>query len=165
MQQNKRFVIITLAVIISVLTVTLAVQAATTISTNIVTEGTLDVTGNSTLASADIGGGYTAGSGSGSTLSAAGVFSLNSDVNVNGMATTTGSSGQFATQGFIGTGTTTPSMEISAASSATTTLLLFSSSATKGGCIQLESPSSAGSYFRMYATSSGIAFFEAGTCK
>lgn len=221
--KQQKFLTVTISAFLSVLFVAMMAQAVTTISTNMVTDGTLSVTGNSTLTSADIGGGYTAGSGtgatvsaagalsingdfavngyatttaatgnietagtltvvgnsvltsadigggyaagsgSGSTLSTAGVFSLNGNLNVNGMATTTASNGQLATQGNIGTGTTTPHAELTASGSATTTLYLHSTNTAAGGCLQLEGPS--GTVFRMYATSSGVAFFETGTCK
>lgn len=150
----------------------------------VVTTGTLTVGGNSILASTDIGGGYTAGSGgSGLTLSAAGKLQMNNNLEINGMATTTGSTGNFQTRGAISAsstlqvtgaifsysnigagGTSTPSMEISAYSeSATSTLYLHSNTSGKGGCIQMNAPD--GSILRMYATTTGIARWETGGCK
>ncbi|MBI2175712.1 MAG: hypothetical protein HYU35_03210 [Parcubacteria group bacterium] len=93
--------------------------------------------------------------------------SISENLMVNGMATTTGSSGQFATQGFIGAGgTSTPATEISASGAATTTLYLHSTG-TAGGCIQLESSTS--TVYRIYigedTGGSTELVIEAGTCK
>lgn len=64
----------------------------------------------------------------------------------------------------IGIGTSTPSQnEVSVSSSGTSTVYGHSTSNTQGGCLQLESP--AGSVFRLYATTSGLAIFETGSCK
>jgi hypothetical protein len=68
---------VTLAVVLSVLVVTATVGAATTISTNIDTGGTLTVSG---------------------------VSALNGDVRVNGYATTTAASGNIATEGSLKVG-------------------------------------------------------------
>lgn len=97
----KSFITIGLALLGSFAIIALSVSAATTISTNIDTAGTLSVTGNSTITSADIGGGYTAGSGTGATISSAGALSINGDLNVNGNATTTASSGNIETAGTL----------------------------------------------------------------
>ena len=104
--RNKQVAALLMAAV-AVLIAGAVAEAATTISTNLDTDGTLDVAGNSILASADIGGGYTAGSGSGATLSTAGALSINGNFNVNGQATTTAASGNFATEGsvLIGGGT------------------------------------------------------------
>jgi len=72
------------SVLAGVLFVTMAVNASTTISTNIQTDGTLGVTGLTTLTGA-------------STTR----ISLTNNLMVNGMATTTGSSGDIATQGSV----------------------------------------------------------------
>jgi len=67
----------------------------------------LDHNGNASTtmltSTADIwaGGGYTAGTGSGVKISTAGVIQLNSDLEINGRATTTGSTGAFATRGTV----------------------------------------------------------------
>ena len=112
----KKFFSVVLSVIVSFAFVFAVTYAATTISTNIETGGTLTVTGNSILTSSDIGGGYTAGTGSGVTISAAGAISGNGDLAVNGFATTTATNGNFATKGtlevtglstFLGGATTT----------------------------------------------------------
>lgn len=87
---------------------TLAVTGATTLTGAATLSSTLDVTGNSTLASADIGGAYSAGGGSGTTITAAGKGQFNGDLEINGFATTTASNGNFASQGTIGVGTSTP---------------------------------------------------------
>jgi len=84
------------SVLAGVLFVTMAVNASTTISTNVSTGGTLDVTGLTTLANA-------------STTR----ISLTSNLMVNGMATTTGSTGAIATQGnltVLGTASTSALM-------------------------------------------------------
>ena len=141
-------------------------MATTTASTgNIATQGTLTVTGNSVLLSTDIGGAYSAG-GSGATVAATGALSINGNLAVNGMATTTASSGQFVTEGSIGVATSTPSTEISASGTATTTLYLTSTTDGangKGGCIELEGPN--GTVFRIYATTTGPLIAEVGVCK
>ena len=114
---------------------------------NITTQGTLNVTGLTTLI--------------GATTTR---VSISENLMVNGNATTTGSNGQFATQGKIGAGgTSTPATELAASGSATTTLYLHSTSGTNGGCLQLEGPD--GTVFRLYATTSGLANIESGTCK
>ncbi len=86
-----------------------AVQAATTISANISTGGTLDVTGLSTLggyistASSTISAGQFTVLGK-SSLQQASTTDLTAAGNlwVNGFATTTGANGNFATQGTLG---------------------------------------------------------------
>ncbi len=85
---------------------TLAVTGATTLTGAATLSSTLDVTGNSTLASADIGGAYSAGGGSGATITAAGKGQFNGDLEINGFATTTAASGNFVTQGTVGVATT-----------------------------------------------------------
>ncbi|TSD03656.1 MAG: hypothetical protein Athens071426_145 [Parcubacteria group bacterium Athens0714_26] len=154
-------------------------MATTTGSTgNIATEGTLTVAGATTLSS-------TLGVTSGlTTLSFASTtsISLTQNLMVNKMATTTGSTGNIATEGTIisvgknGVGTTTPATEYSADSTATTTVALYSSTSAVGGCLQMEG--SNGTPYRMYVgradiatTSTGrpagtiIAYWEAGSCK
>ncbi len=144
------------------------VNAASTISTDISTGGTLTVTGNSVLTSADIGGGYSAG-GSGATITAAGKLSVNGDLEINGMATTTAASGNIATQGTLGVATTTPSQEIGVAgdaffgSSATTTVFVTSTGSTKGGCLQLTGTN--GTTYRIYVGGAGTLVTEAGSCQ
>ncbi|OHA27339.1 MAG: hypothetical protein A3C06_00620 [Candidatus Taylorbacteria bacterium RIFCSPHIGHO2_02_FULL_46_13] len=121
--------------------------------------GTLNVTGLTTLAIA----------------SSTGSVSLNgttANFMVNGMATTTASSGNIFSQGTLGLGTTTSSgKEVTVSSSATTTLYLDSTStgtSGNGGCIQLMTSNrndTAGKMYRLYATTTGFAIFEAGTCE
>src|SRR3989344_138473 len=89
----------------------LTVSGASTLTGAATLSSTLDVSGNSTLASADIGGAYTAGGGTGATITATGKGQFNGDLEINGFATTTAASGNFATQGTVGVGTTTPSQE------------------------------------------------------
>lgn len=100
-KKQKDFFTIGLSVLVSFAFVAVSASAATTISTNIDTGGTLNVTGNSTLASVDIGGAYAAGSGSGVTISPAGALSFNGDLSINGYATTTATSGNIATAGTL----------------------------------------------------------------
>lgn len=85
---------------------------ATTIGTNVSVTGTLSsdgaatmsstlsVTGNSTLTSVDVGGAYSAG-GSGATFTTAGKGQFNGDLEINGFATTTATTGHFDTEGGI----------------------------------------------------------------
>ena len=82
--KDARFPMMIVSVLAGVLFVTMAVNASTTISTNIQTDGTLGVTGLTTLTGA-------------STTR----ISLTNNLMVNGMATTTGSSGDIATQGSV----------------------------------------------------------------
>ena len=96
---------------------------------------------------------------------------------MNGMATTTATTGSFGTLGNIGAGTTTPTtLELSAQGSATTTVGVFSSGTRVGGCIQLQATN--GALYRMYvnpddvATTTSInghtgiiAVWQAGSCK
>ena len=105
MKSNKIFSI-ALSVFVSFVFVFAVTFAASTISTNISTGGTLTVSDNSVLASSDIGGGYTAGSGSGATISATGAISANGDLAINGFATTTATTGAFATRGAIAASST-----------------------------------------------------------
>src|SRR3989344_506701 len=125
---------------------------------NVTATGTLTVTGLTTL-------GYASSSG----------ISISTGANslmVSGTATTTGSSGQFATQGFIGAaGTSTPAAELSATSAATTTLYLDTSGTKKGSCIELVR-STDGTVFRLYVGTTTLNNFnttvlqvEAGSCK
>lgn len=82
--------------------------ATTTASNgNFETAGTLTVVGNSVLASADIGGAYVAGTGTGLTVDATGKLQLNGNLEVHGYATTTAANGNIATEGslVIGSGT------------------------------------------------------------
>ncbi|MDP3710304.1 MAG: hypothetical protein Q8R29_01105 [bacterium] len=53
-------------------------------------------------------------------------------------------------------------------SSGTTTMRVESTANGRGGCIQIESPGAlagAGSYFHMYATTTGAAYWQTGACK
>ncbi|QQG42924.1 MAG: hypothetical protein HYW15_01800 [Candidatus Giovannonibacteria bacterium] len=132
---------------------TLAVTGATTLSS------TLGVTGLTTLGYASSTGGISISTGANSLM-------------VSGTATTTGSSGQFATQGFIGAGgTSTPAAELSATSAATTTLYLDTSGTKKGSCIELVR-SHDGVVFRLSVGTTTLDNFnttvllvEAGACK
>ena len=73
---------VVVAVVISLLFVVASVHAATTISTDILTGGNVNATG---------------------TLAVTGVSSLYGNLNINGFATTTAASGNFATQGNVTT--------------------------------------------------------------
>lgn len=81
---NRSVISVIATVILSVMLIAAIVEAATTISTNISTGGTLNVTGLTTL-----------GFASSTTQS------LTGNLIVNGYATTTGASGNFATQGTL----------------------------------------------------------------
>ncbi|OGY66349.1 MAG: hypothetical protein A3A16_00360 [Candidatus Harrisonbacteria bacterium RIFCSPLOWO2_01_FULL_44_18] len=142
---------------------------------NMATEGTLNVTGKTTLVFASTTGvslsgnlmvngmatttGLTGNMATEGTLNVTGKttlgfasttgVSLTQNLLINGNATTTGSSGQFATQGFIGAGgTTTPATEFAATSAATTTLYLDSSLSGAGGCLELDGPDN--TVYRIY---------------
>lgn len=84
--KKTKFFSVALSVIVSFAFVYAVTYAASTISTNIETGGTLSVTGNSTLTSADIGGGY---GSTGVTISAAGAISADGLATLAGGATTT----------------------------------------------------------------------------
>lgn len=169
--------------------VNLAVHGNTLISGNITSvanvtaTGTLTVSGLSTLsgfvssASSSVGANFSVAGplSASSTLTVSGASSLKGNVDVNGNATTTASSGQFATQGFVGAGgTSTPSVELSALGTGTTTLYMHSSGSNKGSCIELRQPHT-GNEFRIYigspsqhtgATTTGSALVvESGSCK
>ncbi|MBU1091524.1 hypothetical protein KKA27_01515, partial [Patescibacteria group bacterium] len=146
--------------------------STTMISTtgNIWVDGILTVAGNSVQASADIGGGYnTLGTGSGITLSTAGKIQLNSDLEVNGYATTTASNGNFNTNGSIAIASTTPAQELTVTgdayfgSAATTTLHIKSTAASTGGCVEIEGAND--TIYRFYATTTGPIILEAGVCQ
>ncbi|OGF64175.1 hypothetical protein A2661_00315 [Candidatus Giovannonibacteria bacterium RIFCSPHIGHO2_01_FULL_45_24] len=154
----------------------LAVQGSAYISgalvnvSNITATGTLAVTGATTLSSTlGVTGLTTLGFASSSGIS---ISTGANSLMVSGTATTTGSSGQFATQGFIGAGgTSTPAAELSATSAATTTLYLDTSGTKKGSCIELVR-STDGTVFRLYVGTTTLNNFnttvlqvEAGSCK
>lgn len=90
------------------------ITGATTLTGAATLSSTLSVTGNSTLTSADVGGAYTAGGGSGITLTAAGKGQFNGDLEINGFATTTATTGNFVTQGTLGVATTSSWAKLSA---------------------------------------------------
>ena len=153
-------------------------QYATTTASNgnfategtITADGILTITGNSVLTSADIGGAYSAG-GSGITLTTAGKGQFNGDLEINGFATTTATSGNFANQGTVGVGTTTPSQELGVAgdglfvSSATTTITISSTGAVGGGCLQMEN-GAGDTMYRIYVVAAGNSLrVEAGACQ
>lgn len=182
----RKYFSVVLSVFVSVMAVALVGSAATTISTDISTGGTLSVTGASTLTGNVSAAGTLAVTGA-TTLtglttmgyaSTTGV-SLTRNLMVNGFATTTGSNGDIATDGFIGVGpTTTPAWDISVTSIATSTATLTSSTANVGGCLQLRSAT--GTLYRMYigaddmatTTTNGearingalLAYWERGSC-
>ena len=158
----------TLAVIVGVFAVVATVQAATTISTNISTGGTLDVTGLSSLgqASSTMLSANTAyfGGTATTTISAAGVASFPSTISVSAtssLATTT-------VNRFLVVGSTTPQhgrSDVLIDGTATTTLQLSTSgAATVGTCIQMKSV--AGANTRIYVNAAGTGLIvEAGLCK
>jgi hypothetical protein len=63
----------------------------------------------------------------------------------------------------IGSSTPVSTSELVISSPGTSTISIFSEHTDKGGCIELNSPSSS-STFRLYATSTGMAVWEAGGC-
>lgn len=85
-----------LALIFSTLFIAVSVGAATTISTNISTGGTLSVTGASTLT-----GLTTIGFASSTGQSLTGNIQVTGNILANGYATTTGSNGNIATEGTL----------------------------------------------------------------
>lgn len=143
------------AVLISVFFVAAAVFGATTISTNISTDGTLTVAGASTLSGALTVAGASTLSGA-ATLSS--TLAVTGDSNVNGMATTTAATGNFGTEGSIAIATSSPAQELGVVgdgffgSAATTTLFLDTTSG--GGCIQMRGATSSVVY-RMYISEGG----------
>ena len=97
-----------LSLVFSTLFIAVSVGAATTISTNITTEGTLSVTGASTLTGAvTTAGAVTLGNAASDAIIITGNASttngltVGSSLWVNGYATTTGSSGNFASAGTL----------------------------------------------------------------
>lgn len=121
--KNRSFYAVFLSVVISVVLVAGAAGAATTISANINTGGTLDVTGATTLSSTltvtgatTLNGNITLGSDDADVLTINAVASTTanfqvgtdvsapSDLFISGMATTTGLSGDIATQGTLTVG-------------------------------------------------------------
>ena len=122
------------SVLAGVLFVTMAVNASTTISTNVSTDGTLDVTGLTTLTGA-------------STTR----ISLTGNLMVNGMATTTGSTGSIATEGnltVLGTASTT-ALKVGATANTIT-------DASVGICVPTTNPSIAASTTAMVACTSSV---------
>ncbi len=90
---NAKFSTAVLSIVVGVLVVTASLSAATTISTNITTAGTLTVSGGLT----------TLGTASTTVLTTTGNFII------NGLATTTASDGTFITQGKVAIATTSVS--------------------------------------------------------
>lgn len=141
---------------------------------NMATNGTLTVTGLSTLAgflttASSTAVGMFSVSGplnASSTMAVTGISYFYGNINVNGVATTTATNGNFASAGTItasstiGVATTTPATEISASSNATTTVYLSSTAAGKGGCLELLSAT--GTPWRMYIGASDYATSSTG---
>jgi len=161
------------AVVFGVLVVTFSVQAATTISTNISTGGTLSVTGASTLtglttmekATSTLFSAYAAyfGGSATATISTAGVASFPSTISVSATSTLATST---ITRLFVGS--TTPqltSAETIIDGTSTTTLYLTTSGAapSAGTCIQMETV--AGVNVRVYVDATPALVVAAGTCK
>mgnify|MGYP001601782024 CR=1 FL=1 len=66
----------------------------------------------------------------------------------------------------VGIGTSsdlTTNVTINDSGQGTSTLFVVSQFGTRGGCLQFEGPAS--TTFRLYATSSQLAYFESGTCR
>ncbi len=94
--KNSRFQSALMGAVLAVLFTTVSVYGATTISTNISTEGTLSVTGASTLTGLTTMG-YASSTGQ----------SLTRNITVGGMSTTTGSSGNVELRGGLTVGDAT----------------------------------------------------------
>src|SRR3989344_281107 len=116
---TSRIVSIAASSMVATLGVAFLAYAATTISTNITTAGTLNADGASTLNAA-----VTLGDAIGDAVTFTGNATSSNNLyvtrtlTVGGNATTTGSSGLFITQGNIGAGgTTTPATSLSTAGS------------------------------------------------
>jgi autotransporter-associated beta strand protein len=127
------------------LAITYSAYSATTLSSNISTDGTLSVTGASTFS-----GGITVTSGAtistggltvtagGQTITAGGLVVTAGGVNIASGSLVMGTASSSPYQEIGGTG------DISMTSSATTTLSLGSTGAGKGGCIELMGPTVGG---------------------
>lgn len=105
---------VALSLVFSTLFVAVSVGAATTISTSITTDGTLSVTGASTLTGAvTTAGAVTLGNAAGDAIvitgnaSTTNSFEVGNDLYVNGMSTTTGSSGNLEIRGGLTVGNAT----------------------------------------------------------
>lgn len=141
-------------------------------SGNFATEGTLTVTGASTqTGTVSVGGGYAAGSGSGITVGTDGKLQINSDLEVNGYATTTASNGNLRIAGSFGVGTSTPSLsaqlgvngDVHIGGTGTTTVSLNTSAVTaRGTCIQMKATDN--DVVRIYVNNANALVVEAGAC-
>lgn len=145
-------------------------------STTALFTGAVTTYGNVTLG--DAAGDTFTVTGNSITYSNAGTTSIPSDA--NGWTYATSSSAfpfvKFDTSNvFVGIATSAPaatldiggdgSVAITAATgTATSTLRLQSRGATRGGCIEFESPAG-NAIFRLYATSAQLAYFESGPCR
>ncbi len=172
--------------------------SATTIGSNITTAGTLSVTDTSTLTGAvttgaaltvgttlTVTGNTTLANASSTVLTVSGASYLVGNTSFNGFATTTASTGAFATAGHstlttasttalsvdntLGVASSTLAAELGVVgdghfgSAATTTLTLSSSRAVTGGCLELEGAN--GTMFKIYATTTGPLIATSGTCQ
>ncbi len=106
--RNSQFQSVLAGALLAGLFTAASVYGATTISTNISTGGTLSATGASTLTGAvTTAGAVTLGDAAGDAIiitgnaSTSNSFEVNNDLYVNGYATTTGASGNFATAGTL----------------------------------------------------------------
>lgn len=115
--------------------------------------GTLGVTGVTTMVNASTT----------QALTVAGMTYLNGGVQSIRSSSTLQATGDIWSYAKLGAGTSSPWGEISATSSATTTLYLSSDTTNKGGCIQIKGVDN--NIYRMYATGTKCAFWEAGPCK
>jgi len=181
---------VVLAVVLSVFFIVIAVDASSTISTNVSTDGNLTVTGTTDLT------GLTTLVNASTT-----VISTTGDLFVGGNATTTGSSGNIATEGTlsvastlsvtgastltgdVGIATSTPAKALGVAGdiiasttstgSATTTVILDTNGSASGGCLQMKDSIGATTYraYLISTTTNGssdseVMFrVEAGTCQ
>ena len=99
---TRRVTGVVLATLLSLFLVALITYGATTISTNVSTGGTLDVTGATTLnAAVTLGDAVTDNITITGNATSSNTFNVAGNFKVNGYATTSGSSGNFATAGTL----------------------------------------------------------------
>ena len=136
-------VTVILAVIFGVLLITLSANAVSTISTNISTGGTLDVTGHTTL-----------------TTASSTITSQTGNFLVNGYATTTALNGNIATAGTLTvTGASTLTGDVTMSGGNGGLVITTSNSATSTvevGCIQTYATSTASPIKQMFFASSTL---------
>lgn len=108
-----------------------------------------------------------------STMAISGVSTFYGNVAVNGFATTTASTGAFATESTVGVATSTPGQELGVTGdiltggTATSALIMRPSTSGVGGCIELLGTDN--KTYRIYAgattSNSGALIVQVGSCK